>query len=161
MTITHDIFAETNPVFCAVALMSFSAAFISVNQDGPELPACYIALPIALSGELDDTFDGTNKKTGLLEWLTRSPQVQVGLASRINASENIITDAVRFGCFAHILSLNENGRIYPRSKNIKKSAFTKIRNGSSKTIKHAERLGYWFAMAGSSKAVFNIMGLTV
>jgi hypothetical protein len=67
MIMAHDIYSETNPAFCAHALLAFTAAFSSSNKDGPEVPLAYLALPIALAGDLGNTFDGTNKNTGLLE----------------------------------------------------------------------------------------------
>jgi hypothetical protein len=161
MTVAHDVFAETNPAYCASALAAFTVAYVSLNKVGPELLACYIALPVALSGDLAVTFNGTNRNTGLLEWLTRSPQVQIGLAERINASMSIVTEAVRFGCFARVLVLGEDGRVHPGTKKVKKSALDKLNDVPAQTIKHAERLGYWFAMAGSTRTTFDMMGLTV
>ncbi|PJJ98107.1 hypothetical protein CO615_08795 [Lysobacteraceae bacterium NML75-0749] len=161
MTLAHDVFAETNPAFCAAALVAFTSAFVSLKEDGPELPVCYIALPIALSGELANTFNGTNRSTGLLEWLTRSTQVQIGLAARINASANIVTEAVRFGCFTRVLNLSIDGRIRPGTIKIEKSALKKLHGEPALAIKHAERLGYWFAMAGSTRTMFDMIGLTV
>jgi hypothetical protein len=161
MTIAHDVFAETNPAFCAFTLAAFTAAYSTINEDGPELPLCYVALPIALSGDLANTFNGTNKKTGLLEWLNRSPQVQVDLAVRLNSSMNLVTEAVRFGCFSHLLRLNEESRIQLGSLKLKDGMLAKLGSESTQSIKHAERLGYWFAMAGSTRTSFEMMGLTV
>lgn len=161
MTLAHDVFAETNPAYCATVLASFTAAFASLSEDGPEMPVCYIVLPIALSGDLSATFDGTNRNTGLLEWLTRSPQVQVGLAARINASASIVTKAIRFGCFTQVLALGGDGRVRLGARNIKKSVLGKLHDERALAVKHAERLGYWFAMAGSTRTTFDMMGLTV
>lgn len=161
MTVAHDVYAETNPAFCAYALTGFTAAYLSIKDVGPELPLSYVALPIALSSDLAGTFDGTNRKTGLLEWLNRSPKVQVGLADRINASMPIVTEAVRFGCFARVLAVGTDGRIRVGSQKLKKSAIDGLGEGPVRALKFAERLGYWFAMAGSTRTNFDMMGLTV
>lgn len=161
MTIAHDVYAETNPAFCACALVSFTAAFISVNNDGPELPAAYLSLPIALSGDLGDSFLGTNKNTGLLEWFERSPRIQIGLAERVNGSLGIVTEAIRFGCFSHLLVLNEDARLHLGQRKVKKGAVIALSDGPAHTLKRAERLGYWFAAAGSTKTVFDMMGFTL
>ena len=134
---------------------------MSLSEDGPELPVCYIALPIALSGDLAATFDGTNRNTGLLEWLTRSPQLQLGLAARINASVDIVVEAIRFGCFAQVLVLGRGGRVCPGTRKVKKSVLGRLHDEPALAVKHAERLGYWFAMAGSTRTTFDMMGLTV
>lgn len=161
MTIAHDVFAETNPAFCAYALVAFTTAYVSIKDSGPELPLCYLVLPIALSGELATAFDGTNRNTGLLEWLGRSPEVQIGLAERLNASMSLVTEAIRYGCFSHVLMLGEDGHIQVGPEKIKKNLLSKLSNDSAKVVKHAERLGYWFAMAGSTRTTFDTMGLTV
>jgi hypothetical protein len=57
MSVAHDIYSETNPAFCALALVAFTTAYLSVNAECPEVPAVYLALPIALAGELGRCFE--------------------------------------------------------------------------------------------------------
>lgn len=75
MIVAHDIYSETNPAYGTYALTMFVRGFIAANGAGPELPAAYLALPVAMSGDLAPSFHGTNRNTGLLEWLDRSPQI--------------------------------------------------------------------------------------
>jgi hypothetical protein len=161
MSVAHDIYAETNPAFCAHALVAFTAAFLSVNDKGPEVPAAYLALPVALAGDLGAAFDGTNKNTGLLEWLNRRPQAQIGLANLINESMDIVTEAIRFGCFSRVLIVNAHARLGLSPQKVKKSAVAALSEAPAQSIKRAERLGFWFASAGSTRTVFDMMGLTV
>jgi len=161
MIVAHDIYSETNAAFCAYALLAFTTAFLSSNEDGPEVPLTYLALPIALAGDLGHTFDGTNKNTGLLEWLNRRPQVQIGLADLINASMDIVTEAIRFGCFSRVLVVNSGARLGIGAKKVKKSAIADLSEAPAGSIKRAERLGFWFASAGSTRTIFDMMGLTV
>jgi hypothetical protein len=161
MSAAHDVFSEMNPAFCAYALVDFTAAFVTVNDQGPELPVVYLALPVALSGDLSGTFDGTNKNTGLLEWLERSPQIQIGLTERLNDSMGIVTEAIRFGCFSRVIALDEGARLRLGNRKIKKSAVNALSYGTEQSLKRAKRLGYWFATAGATKTIFDMMGLTV
>jgi len=161
MKAAHDVYAETNPAFCAAALVEFTKAYLSGRPEGPETPVAYLALPIALSGELATAFHGTNKNTGLLEWLERSPQVQIGLAERVNASLDIVTDAIRFGCFTGVLTIGEGARLRLGGKNQKPGASSVFGDEPGQVIKRAGRLGHWFADAGSTRSVFDMMGLTV
>ncbi|MCC5092526.1 MULTISPECIES: three component ABC system middle component [Xanthomonas] len=161
MRSTYDVFAETNPAFCAYALTRFTEAFEKVNANGPELPLIYIALPIALSGDLARTFEGTNKNTGLLEWLMRCPEVQIELVDRVNGSMSIVTEAVRFTCFMKALNLDEEGRLKSGPEKLKKAAVNGLSERPVAVIKNSERLGYWFGMAGSARTSFDMMGLTV
>lgn len=159
--IAHDVYSEVNPAFCTCALAAFTSAYITLNKNGPELPLFYIALPLALSGDLSASFKGTNKNTGLREWLERSPGTQIALADRLNSTMDIVSDAIRFACFTKVLALNEDARLQMGSQKLKKTSIKVLSEESSQAIKHAERLGYWLAMAGSTRAVFDIMGLEV
>jgi hypothetical protein len=161
MIVAHDVYSETNPAFCSHALLAFTAAFVSSKKDGPEIPLAYIALPIALAGELGHVFNGTNKNTGLFEWLNRRPEVQIGLANLINASMNIVTEAIRFGCFSRILVVSSDARLQIGTKKVKKSAIAALSEGPAGAIKRAERLGFWFASAGSTRTIFDMIGFTV
>lgn len=161
MRVAHDVYAETNPAFCAAALIEFTKAYVSAKPEGPETPLAYLALPVALSGELAGAFDGTNKNTGLLEWLERSPQVQVGLADRVNASLDIVSDAIRFGCFAGALVMGEDARLQLGRKKLKASAVSALGEEPAQAIKRSGRLGHWFSTAGTTRTIFDMMGLTV
>ena len=161
MTIAHDIYSETNPAFCAVALLAFVDAYSATKKQGPDMPTAYLALPIALSTDLAPSFAGTNKKTGLQMWLQRSPEVQVGLAARVNGTLDIVTQAIRFSAFSQVAVVNQNGRLVAGPHKVKASAVKALSDGPAQAIKRAERLGYWFADAGSTRTVFDIMGLTV
>jgi hypothetical protein len=161
MSLAHDLYAETNPAFCTYAMAEFLKAYVEVDEGGPDLPLIYLALPIALSGDLAHSFDGTNKKTGLLEWIERTPQLSLGLSERINSSLDIVTPAIRFGCFGQVFVLDENGRLKPGSKRLNAAAVGRLDAESSGVIRRAGRLGSWLALAGSTRNVFGILGLTV
>ena len=157
----HDIYAETNPAFCAAAIVEFTRAYVLARPEGPEAPVAYLALPVALSGELAATSERTNKKTGLLEWLERSPEVQIGLAERVNASLDIVSDAIRFGCFTRLIAIGRGARLMLGDQKLKPSAMNALGEEPGQLIRRAGRLGHWFAAAGSTRSVFDILGLTV
>ncbi len=161
MIVAHDVYSETNPAFCAYAIVTFTAAFITVSNHGPELPVVYLSVPVALSGDLGHSFEGTNKNTGLLEWLERNPCIQIGLADRLNGSMSLVTEAIRFGCFSRVLAVNKGARLILGERKIKKTAVKGLCEETAQMLQHAERLGYWFAAAGSTKTAFCMMGFTV
>ncbi len=161
MSVTHDIYSETNPAFCAYVIAAFVTAFTSLRSEGPELVTTYASIPIALSGELETTFEGTNKNTGLVEWLGRAPVVQIGLTSRINESLNIVTEGLRFACFAGVISLDTSSRLRLGSNKLKEGPQKALSLQPRNAIKRATRLGYWFAAEGSSRSTFESLGLTV
>lgn len=157
----HDVYAEHNPAYCAYVVGAFVTAHAEVHPAGTDLAIVYLAIPIALSGDLAATFDGTNKNTGLREWLERTPQMSVGLADRVNAALEIVSDAVRYGCFTDVLRLSMEGRLTPGSKKFKQSPLSDLDPLSLGAIRRAGRLGCWFATAGSTRNIFDILELTV
>lgn len=161
MIVAHDIYSETNPAYGTYVLTMFVQGFIAADDAGPELPTTYLALPVAMSGDLATSFDGTNRNTGLLEWLDRSPQIQLGLADRVNRSMEIVTAAVRLACFTQTLALVNGTRLRAGTQKLKKSPIATLSDDTANGIKRAERLGYWFATAGSTRSIFDAMGLTL
>lgn len=161
MMFAHDLFAETNPAFGAYLLVSFVRGFIEVNSDGPELPVAYLTLPLAISGDLHPSFDRTNRKTGLQEWLERSPQIQVDLAERLNSSMDFVAGAVRLGCFSHTVKLSEGARLIVGQRGLRKDLTSGLSEDLAQSVRYADRLGYWSAAAGSTKTIYDMMGLTL
>jgi hypothetical protein len=159
MVIAHDIFAETNPAYCAALLATFVGAYRSQCDTDPDIVLCYAALPLALSGDLAATFDRTNSRTGLLEWLHRSPVIQIRLAGRVNGSLDIVTEAIRFACFSKLLVVSAEGRLVPGASSVPKGLTKQLGENTQQTFKHIERLGCWLALAGSTRTVFDMMGL--
>ncbi|RFP06416.1 hypothetical protein BGC31_14325 [Komagataeibacter xylinus] len=158
--IAYDLYAETNPAFGAYLLVSFVRGFARANAKGPELPVAYLALPLAISGDLGATFDRTNRKTGLQEWLERSPQIQVNLAERLNNSMDFVSGAVRLGCFSHTVRLTEEARLTVGTRGLKKDLTFGLSSELSQAVRYADRLGYWCATAGSTKTIYDMLGLT-
>lgn len=159
MAIAHDIFAETNPAYCASLLATFVRAYRTRSGSEPDITLCYAALPLALSGDLAPTFGRTNRKTGLLEWLHRSPVIQIRLAARVNGSLDIVTEAIRFGCFSNLLAINTEGRVAPGASPVPKHLKAQLTQETHDIFDNIDRLGHWFALAGSTRTVFNMMGL--
>jgi hypothetical protein len=156
MMLAHDLYAETNPAFCAHILAKFCTGHQKKANTPAELAVCYLALPIVLSEDLNKTFEHTNGATGLSTWLDRSPEVRVGFAERVNLTLQFTTEAVRFGCFSKALHLDTEGLIYCGKLSTNKSKSPSIAQAELK----AERLGQWFDSAGSSRAVMSLFGVT-
>lgn len=159
MAIAHDIFAETNPAYCAALLATFVGAYRSRCDADPDIALCYAVLPLALSGDLASTFDRTDRRTGLLEWLRRSPVIQIRLAGRVNGSLDIVTEAIRFACFSQLLAIDAEGRLVPGASTVPKDLTKQLSENTQQIFKNIDRLGSWLALAGSTRTVFDMMGL--
>jgi hypothetical protein len=160
MTVSHDVFAEINPAFCTYALVNFTSAFQKVRPQGAEVPLAYLALPIALSGDLAFTFEKTNRTTGLSTWMNRHPKIMLDLDRRIDASLDMVSESIRFACFTETIAWKDT-RLLLGSFAPKKIHALEYGDAIINSLKRAERLGYWLAGVGSQRAIFNIMGLSV
>jgi hypothetical protein len=156
MIVAHDIYAETNPAFCSFLLSGFCELYNSSVGKRPEIPLVYLVLPVVLSEDLNSTFLGCNRKTGLLVWLERNPSVLNDLTKRVNSTLGITTEAIRFGCISSILSLNADGTIDGKKINL-----SRLIKNNSLSLKKIRLLSYWFSEMGSTRATFEAMGLTL
>lgn len=162
MSVAHDVYAETNPAFCACVLSFFVSSYKSVRGQNTPLAMVYLALPIALSDDLSDSFVGTNKKTGLNVWVERSPQIILALADRVNSTLRVTNEAVRFGCLARILTLESDATLSLGNNELKKSKVSGLADSViQRAFRRSDTLGHWFASAGSVRAVLNTLGVSL
>ncbi len=160
MTIAYDLFAETNPAFGAYGLLGFCRKFIAAAGRRPDFALAYIALPIALSDDLNASFEETTTLTGLLSWLNRYPDVRVDLGARLDASKDIVSAAMRFGLSARALLLEPNGTLGPGPRKPVQAPADNLPQNAKRALKRAERLGTWMGNAGSTGTIFSAFGVT-
>lgn len=160
MTITYDLFAETNPAFGAYGLLGFCRKFIATAERQPDFALPYIALPIALSDDLNASFEETTARTGLLSWLNRYPVVRVDLGARLDASKDIVSAALRFGLSTNALLLEPDGTIGLGARKPAQAPADNLPQNAKRALKRAERLGTWMGNAGSTAAIFSAFGVT-
>ncbi|CAE6905959.1 hypothetical protein R69608_03209 [Paraburkholderia nemoris] len=158
MNTSFDLYAETNPAFCAAVLAEFCESFRDRIDASPSMIIAYPVLPIAMSEDMAPSFAGTNVNTGFAVWLYRSPWVLEGLAQRVNTTLAITTDAIKFGCLAHLLHLGEDGLLSSQSRKIPK---TRTDGTNNPAFGRARSLGAWIAGAGSLRAVMEGFGVSV
>mgnify|MGYP003575583555 CR=1 FL=1 len=160
MTTARDIFAETNPAFCCVVFAQFCIAYQQAHsaKHPPTAALIYLVLPIAMSEDLAQTFEGCNKETGLAVWLSRNPKVVAELAKKVNLTLEITTAAVRFGCVTGTLRLSDDGEVESGRQKFPAS----VTNGvAGRALKRARLFGAWAAAAGAPRAVLEALGVSV
>ncbi|CAG9269734.1 three component ABC system middle component [Paraburkholderia caribensis] len=158
MQLAHDIYAETNPAFCAAVIAEFCAAHSKAIDAPPSLLIAYPVLPVTMSEDLASTFEHTNHATGLMSWLHRSPKIRDDFAKRINRTLHITTTAVRFGCHVELLRLDNEGRL---TANLKRVPVYEKSESVSAIVSRARLLGRWMAAAGSARVIMEGFGVTV
>lgn len=159
MNIAYDIFAETNPAFCTFGIFGFCRKYGAASRKSPELALVYLALPLALSGDLETSFEETAATTGLLSWLNCYPDVRLDLGVRLDASKDIVSAAVRFGLGTRALLLGADGTIGLGARKLSAAPVADLPENPKRAIKRAERLGTWMGNAGSAGAIFSAFGV--
>lgn len=160
MNIAYDLFAETNPAFGTFGLVGFCQKYEAASRKSPELALAYLALPLALSDDLETSFKETATTTGLLSWLNRYPDVRLDLGARLDASKDIVSAAVRFGLSARVLSLGVDGTIGLGAQRPSAATIANLPDNPKRAVKRAERLGTWMGKAGSAGTIFSAFGVT-
>ncbi|PBC04286.1 three component ABC system middle component [Mesorhizobium sp. WSM3860] len=159
MNIAYDLFAETNPAFGTFGLVGFCRKFDAASGRSPELALAYLALPLALSDELEASFEETAATTGLMSWLNRYPDVLVDLGARLDASKEIVSAALRFGLGARALSLSADATLGLGPRRPSAAPVTDLPESPKRAVKRAERLGTWMGKAGSAGTIFSAFGV--
>ncbi|WP_434056130.1 three component ABC system middle component [Roseibium sp.] len=157
--VAHDLYAETNPAFGTYAIVAFCREYQLASTRNPSIALLYLALPIAMSRDVERSFSETNAKTGLLAWLNRYPELRLNLGARLDASLDVVTASLRLGLMSNALELLEKGAIGLGSKPPIKAPITRLPTEPKKAIKRAERLGRWMGKAGSPGSVFSAFGV--
>jgi hypothetical protein len=157
--VSIDTYAATNPAFCSVILYSFLEGFSTTNSTGIPFPLMLLPIPIVLTREIADSFEGTNVRTGLLTWATRSPEITIGLRERIQNTSDFSKQGLLFGSRFGLFSISDIGRVFLKPDCLKKNLPTTGRTYITEAIKLARRLGVWVGEAGSTETVFIALGV--
>lgn len=156
---SHDIFAETNPAFCALVLAATISAYRQVASVSMPVTLIPLILPIVMSGELDRAFKHTSHATGLSGWISRTPTVIFGLQDRVQAGIGTSLKALQFGIHYRVLEINDHAQVGSLTGTEDTDMLRRL--GFERTASKAKRLGSWFAALRSDGLVYNLLGLEV
>ena len=70
-----------------------------------------------------------------------------------------MTEAIQFACFSQLLMLNPEGRVVHGASSMPRHLTAQLSEDTQQIFKKIHRLGYWFASAGTTRTVFDMMGL--
>lgn len=154
-----DTFAYTNPAFCALMLRGFVEHYMKADTKGVPLPLMLLPLPIALSGDLADTFDGTNSRTGLITWVGRHPEITLDLGRRIEALTPFSREALLFALSRRILDINDAGYVDIDEAGMKKALRFPASEPRGRVLSITRTLGRWVGEVRSTETVLACMGL--
>jgi hypothetical protein len=155
-----DVFAATNPALGAAVLRSFAIGYMTEESAGVPVPLMFFPLPIVLSRTLSATMDGTNVTTGLVTWLTRRPEVSLGLSGRIDATGTFTQESLAFGIRYGLLAIIEEGRVRPDDVGLRKHLRFPAKDDRGRALALASRLGAWMGRMPNAQSIFHSFGLT-
>lgn len=161
MRIAHDLYAETNPAFGTYVATGFCREYQSVSGKNTPIALIYLAFPIAMSRDTEQSFSGTNITTGLLGWLNRYPEIRLNLGDRLDASLDVVTASLKLGVTSNALELVDGGAIRLGTMPPIKAPVGKLPSEPKKVIRRAERLGGWMGGAGTPGAIFSAFGVSL
>ena len=160
MSDSADVFAMTNPALCAVVLASFVGGYERGAGEWPKLPILFLPVPIVLSERIARTFKGTNRSTGLLEWLAREPHVAPIVGQRIQLAQDLSRRALLFGTRYGLLKLEEDGVSISVARRVtRRLASREVASGTVLHRRIAARLGTWVGEVRSPATVFHSFGV--
>lgn len=157
--VSIDTYAATNPAFCSIVLYSFAEGFASKNASGMPFSFILLPIPVVLTREIAQSFEGTNAKTGLLSWVAQHPEVTVGFRERLLHTAEYSKQGLLFGAQYGVFTIAENGRIFIRPAALKKRPPTTGRTSITAPLKFAKRFGAWIGEAGSTETILIALGV--
>lgn len=156
-----DIYAMTNPALCSLILWSYLDGYLKEDENGCELPLIYIPIPIILSRSLLTTFEGTNKKTGFIEWINRNPDLSPKAFQIIKNSKRLTIAGTHVAIKQNLITLTSSCRLAPARKSLPNQAQIKNNEELKNFLMLSGRLGAWIGQIRSAKIVLHCLGITL
>jgi hypothetical protein len=158
MKVTYDLYAETNPAFIAYLLQRFVLKYCEKSEVPPHISLAYIAIPISLTGMLEGSFSATRSTTGFLPWLSRFPEVRIGLHSNVAASKDLTSKGLTAGVQGGLLRIADGCNLtLGGTKRPPENLKSKLPESPKACVARAERLGGWMASAGKPATIFSAL----
>lgn len=154
-----DTLAETNPAFCALVLAAFIKAYERTSNHPLPITLLPLALPILISGDLEDSFTNLRDDSGITRWILRTPQLIFRLGERVQTGLEITRNALQYALHYGVLEINERAYIRCVYSANAENQLSKIK--FARMAANARRLGVWFGNAPSDATIYNLLGLEV
>lgn len=160
---TIDVYAHTNPAYGAILIREYLRGVEHIVRDGVDFPLLLLPLPIAMSGQLAESFDGTNVATGLLAWLQRSPNIKILLPDVVRKTTFYSQRSALLGLTSGVITVDSVARFRSGAKGILQEPLKAYAASDERgqALRRAQRLGHWCGRVGSLESIFNMMGFTL
>lgn len=158
--IAIDVYAATNPAFCALILHAFASGYSDQPaSEAPEFPLVFLVLPLLLSVNGLNSFDGTNANTGFFGWLDRRPEIAVSLPAGVKAGMPYTRAALRFAVRHRLIQVDGYHVAALSRPPWRKPPWT-ASDERGQIIRCARRFGTWLSRVPNTATVFHSLGIT-
>jgi Family of unknown function (DUF6521) len=155
----NDAAAMANPALSGLILSEFVRSYAERGRGGPSLPVTFVVLPISMARPGIRSFQGTNRKTGFLTWLSRNPQLAVTLPDTIARARHLTRQALCFSLAYQLFKLTTNSQLVPVKK-LRALKGNAIEDERISMVRTAQMLGLWMAEI-PDETIFYSLGVTV
>ncbi|CAN7800351.1 DUF6521 family protein [Paraburkholderia hospita] len=157
--VSLDAFAETNAAFCSLILAVCVSSYTQTAMRPMPVTLVPLVLPIVLSGDLEASFSHLTEDSTLARWISKTPQVQFGLAIRIQSGQEVTREALQFALHARVLEIDDRAQMHHIHAADATKQLTKL--GFGRLATNAQRIGAWLGALASDAVVYNLLGLEV
>jgi len=148
-----------NPAFTGAALRMAVSGYLGESNAGMPFELAFLVFPFALHEATRSRLPRA-VSTLLHTWLQENRDVVVQFAERTRSLVPFTKEAIVFACQRDILNVDDEGRIHPGHKKLKRlAAYRSASNESKKALGRSEFVGRWFALSGSPATLFTLLGV--
>lgn len=156
-----DVEAHANPALGSLVLRAYADGYSEVASAGVSIPLLYLPIPVVLSRSLSATMNGTNVRTGFINWLNRNPELSIDFGTRMQTAASFTRESIAFGFRYGLLDLEEGGLVIPSDRGLVRKPVYPASDERGRALRLAGRLGSWVAQTRSPHTVFYRFGVTL
>jgi hypothetical protein len=154
-----DIYAAENPAFGAILLHRYAESYLKSAGEGVPYPLFFPVLPLVASETTAASFDGTNARTGLFNWLADRPEVLVDLPNAVRATVPFTRRSLVFAVSYRLLGVSPDQRFAPASHPPWRQPRWRSDDERGKALRLSRRLGTWLGRVDDPATLFHRLGI--
>lgn len=154
-----DIYAAENPAFGAILLHGYAEGYLESAGEGVPYPLFFPVLPLVVSEYTAASFDGTNARTGLFNWLAERPEVLVGLVDAIRATVPFTRSSLVFAVRHRLMDISPDQRFAPAVHAPWRQPGWRSGDERGHALSLARRLGTWTGRIDNPVTLFHRLGI--
>lgn len=155
---TSEVEHHLNPAFCGALLMSAIKAYQGEKESRLPLLLAYLVLPIVLHGP-SRAIMPRDKRTHFHLWITRYPQIRVGLPERCRALLPFTSDGIEYLLHHRIISFKGTAILTCETVAKPEQKLTSASEDTKLCFKAARLIGNWFGASYSVSRIYFMLGV--